>query len=235
MYQNNEWKERSVAGTDLGKMNLEELIDFALAKKKIVDFAKAELEVITAQIQERAIAFQEDRHIKFTEWHGSTSGIASVTVSGSLDILNVSKLKEVLGEELVQEKLKVKQAEVKYDLEDTFKKAVTALLLDDYESSMSVEEVIDHAGWCEDCPDKKKLLLKKLKGDYKKDKKTVLDVLHRSDADIDIDTELFVIYQIKNYEKILAYFDEDTLGETKEKLKRYVAVDETAKIMLKVV
>ena len=62
-----------------------------------------------------------------------------------------------------------------------------------------------------------------------------MDALNLSDEQIDIDTELFIIYQIKNFELIKAYFDIDSLDEVKELVKRYVTVDETAKIGLKAI
>ena len=77
-------------------------------------------------------------------------------------------------------------------------------------------------------------LLKKLKGDYKKDKKTVLDVLNLQDGELDLDTELYLIYQIKNWQLIRAYFDENRLDEIVDAVKRCIIVDETAKIGLRV-
>lgn len=228
------YNDLAVATANLRGMDIAELIDFAIAKKSKADFAKAELEVINAEIQDRAINFQEDRHIKFTEWHGSEKALATVTVASTMDILNIVKLKDVLGKELVDEKIRVKQ-DIKYDIDASFKRALIALILDDYDDKMSIDEVIDATEWCVGNPEKKTTIKKKLKGDYKKDKKVILDALNLSDEQIDIDTELFIIYQIKNFELIKAYFDIDSLDEVKELVKRYVAVDETAKIGLKAI
>jgi hypothetical protein len=228
------YNDLAVATANLRGMDIAELIDFAIAKKSKADFAKAELEVINAEIQDRAINFQEDRHIKFTEWHGSEKALATVTVASTMDILNIVKLKDVLGKELVDEKIRVKQ-DIKYDIDASFKRALIALILDDYDDKMSIDEVIDATEWCVGNPEKKATIKKKLKGDYKKDKKVILDALNLSDEQIDIDTELFIIYQIKNFELIKAYFDIDSLDEVKELVKRYVTVDETAKIGLKAI
>ena len=232
-------KTRQLQDLPVSGMNMQEkdtalLIELAAAKKKKMDFAKAELDVINAEIQNRAIAYQEDRHIKFTEWRGTERAIASVTVSQTFDILNYFKLKEILGKELVEEKIRLKPAEIKYDVEASFKRALTAVILDDYERNLTVEEVIDHAGWCQEDPKKKASLLKKLKGDYKKDKRAVLSALNMQDEEIDIDAELYLIYQIKNWELIQAYFSEDGFEETATAIKRCITVDETAKIGLKV-
>lgn len=227
-------KDMAVANLNLQGMETERLIDLAAAKKQKSDFAKAELEVINAEIQNRAIAYQENRHIKFTEWYGSHRAVASVAVAQTFDILNYFKLKELLGAGLVEEKVKIKPAPVKYDVDDAFKRALTAVILDDYERNMTVSEVIDKAGWCADDPKRKAALLKKLKGEYKKDKKAVLTALNLQENEIDIDTELYLIYQIVNWKLITAFFDEEDFEQTAEAIKKCVTVDETAKIGLRV-
>ena len=230
----NNYSDRAVANVNLRSLDIEELIDFAIAKKKIADLAGAELDVIKKEMQERAVSFQDDRHIKFTEWHGSDKSIASITTANSMEIKNFTKLKSLLGKEFVGEKIKEKRP-VKYVVEDNFKRALIALKTGDYESKTSIDDVIDSAGWCEGNPDKKALLKKSLKGDYKKDKKAVLTSLNLSDKECDIDTELFLIYQIKNFELIKAFFDVSKLEEIRERLEGVVEVSESIRIGLKAV
>lgn len=228
------YSDRAVANVNLRSLDIEELIDFAIAKKKIADLAGAELDVIKKEMQERAISFQDDRHIKFTEWHGSDKSLASITTANTMEIKNFTKLKSLLGKEFVGEKIKEKRP-VKYVVEDNFKKALIALKMGDYESKTSIDEVIDAAGWCEGNADKRALLKKSLKGDYKKDKKVVLTSLNLSDEECDIDTELFLIYQIKNFELIKAFFDVTQLEEIRERLEGVVEVSESIRIGLKAV
>lgn len=230
----NNYSDKAVANVNLRSLDIEELIDFAIAKKKIADLAGAELDVIKKEMQERAISFQDDRHIKFTEWHGSDKSLASITTANTMEIKNFTKLKSLLGKEFVGEKIKEKRP-VKYVVEDNFKKALIALKMGDYESKTSIDEVIDSAGWCENNADKRALLKKSLKGDYKKDKKAVLTSLNLSDEECDIDTELFLIYQIKNFELIKAFFDVTKLEEIRESLEGVVDVSESVRIGLKAV
>lgn len=230
----NNYNEMAVANINLRTLDIDELIDFAIAKKKIADLAEAELVVIKKEMQERAISFQTDRHIKFTEWHGSDKSIASITTASTMEIKNFTKLKGLLGKEFVGEKVKEKRP-VKYVVEDNFKRALIALKTGDYESKTSIDDVIDSAGWCEGNPDKKALLKKSLKGEYKKDKKSVLASLNLSDKECDIDTELFLIYQIKNFELIKAFFDVSKLEEIRERLEGVVEVSESIRIGLKAV
>ena len=228
------YSDRAVANVNLRSLDIEELIDFAIAKKKIADLAGAELDVIKKEMQERAVSFQDDRHIKFTEWHGSDKSLASITTANTMEIKNFTKLKSLLGKEFVGEKIKEKRP-VKYVVEDNFKKALIALKMGDYESNTSIDDVIDSAGWCEGNADKRALLKKSLKGDYKKDKKAVLTSLNLSDEECDIDTELFLIYQIKNFELIKAFFDVTKLEEIRERLEGVVDVSESIRIGLKAV
>ena len=230
----NNYSDRAVANVNLRSLDIEELIDFAIAKKKIADLAGAELDVIKKEMQERAVSFQDNRHIKFTEWHGSDKSIASITTASTMEINNFTKLKNLLGKEFVGEKVKEKRP-VKYVVEDNFKRALIALKTGDYESKTSIDDVIDTAGWCEGNPDKKALLKKSLKGEYKKDKKSVLTSLNLSDKECDIDTELFLIYQIKNFELIKAFFDVSKLEEIRERLEGVVEVSESIRIGLKAV
>lgn len=224
----------AVATMNLKEMDTSDLIDLAAAKKAKADFAAAECNVVTAEIQDRVLHYLDDRHIKFTERAGTGRTVVSVTVAQNVDILNYPQLRSLLGTELADEKVSIKKPEVKYDIDKLFKQALTAIILDDYERNMTIEDVLDKAGWCADDPKKKASLLKKLKGEYKADKKTVLAALNMTEDDIDIDTELYLIYQIHNWQLIAAFFDEETFEETAEQIKRYVTVNETVKVGIKI-
>ncbi len=224
----------AVATMNLKEMDTSDLIDLAAAKKAKADFAAVECNIVTAEIQDRVLHYLDDRHIKFTERAGTGRNVVSVTVAQNVDILNYPKIRNLLGAELADEKVSIKKPEVKYDIDKLFKQALTAIILDDYERNMTIEDVLDKAGWCADDPKKKASLLKKLKGEYKADKKTVLAALNMTEDDIDIDTELYLIYQINNWRLIRAFFDEDTFEQTAAEIKRYVTVNETVKVGIKI-
>lgn len=216
---------------DLSKFDTKELIDIAATKKAMADRISKEFDTVSAELQARAVAFQEDRHLKFSEWFGNKAS-AGITVSQKLDIINLQALKQVLGSELVEDKIKIK-LETKLELDKSFKQAIIALITKDYISNLSIEDVIKKAGWGASDINKQVLLSKKLKGDYKADKKSISQVLNVEPEKLDIDEELYFIYQIKNYKLIRAFFDTDRLSEVTETLKRYIAVDETPKIAIK--
>lgn len=225
-----EWEDASVSKMDLQALETSQLVELALAKKRKRDFADAELDAVNAQLQIRAALYQEEKHIKFTEFQGQGSGFASVTMAASLEVVNFPKLLEFFGS-WWEEAVKIKPQETKYVFDNNFKKAVLALILGDYEPDMSLDTLLENTGWCNESH-QKTALIKKLKGDYKKDKKTICDMLSLSSEE-DMDVELYMIYQIKNWELIKSYFDTSKLEEAKEVLSRYMTASEIVKIGLK--
>jgi hypothetical protein len=216
---------------DLSKFDTKELIDMAATKKAMADRISKEFDILSTELQARAVAFQEDRHLKFSEWFGNKAS-AGIAVTQKLDILNLEALKFALGSEIVEDKIK-RKVEIKFDVDKKFKQAIIALITKDYISNMSIEDVIKKAGWGASDINKQVLLSKKLKGDYKADKKSVSQVLNIEPEKLDIDEELYFIYQIKNYHLIRAFFDKDKLFEVTEMLRNYTAVNETPKIAIK--
>ena len=86
----------------------------------------------------------------------------------------------------------------------------------------------------------KELLLKKLKGDYKSDKKVLQSVLGYTKQGlqegqppvIDMDVELYYISKIKNAELILAFLPEEGIDATMKAIRGCVIVDSKLKIEL---
>jgi hypothetical protein len=72
-----------------------------------------------------------------------------------------------------------------------------------------------------------KLLLKKLKGDYAKDREILENVLGNVDgkAVLDLDVELWHIYRIRNGELIRAVLPEEFLDDTIEEIRKCLIVD----------
>ena len=150
---------------DLSKFDTKELIDMAATKKAMADRISKEFDILSTELQARAVAFQEDRHLKFSEWFGNKAS-AGIAVTQKLDILNLEALKFALGSEIVEDKIK-RKVEIKFDVDKKFKQAIIALITKDYISNMSIEDVIKKAGWGASDINKQVLLSKKLKGDYK--------------------------------------------------------------------
>ena len=82
-----------------------------------------------------------------------------------MDIENIDVLKEIFGN-VVDNKIKIVQ-EIKYDIESKFKKALISLYVGDYKEH-DLDTLLTSLGLDDD---KKKVALKKLKGEYAADKK----------------------------------------------------------------
>lgn len=225
-------RERQIKPESLHTIDIEELIDLAAAKDKKLAECKCEVDMVKAEIQNRAENTLEERNIKFTEFFGDKNSFVTVTVAQAFEILNMTKIKEIIGKELVEEKVKVKQQDIKYDIDKKFQRALIAIATDDYSNEYSVEEIIDNADF-EMNSSQRSLILKKLKGEYNSDKANICKILGKTDDELSIDEELYYIYKIKNWELIRAFFDTSNFEQLAKELKKYIAVDETPKIGLK--
>lgn len=213
-------------------LSTEQLTDTALNMTKNMEEMKAGLDVVKAELQKRAEQFTADRNIKFTEFSGK-NGFCSVTTAQKLEILNLPKLKELLGETLVSSKVKIEMEE-KQKLDARFKDALIAIFLNEYNTEFTVEQIVRQIAVIYNLPDaSSRLLQKKLKGDYRKDKQTLMNVIGLTEADFNLDEELYYIYQIKKFELIKAFISEEDLQALKEQIKKCMIVEEAVKVEVK--
>lgn len=218
---------------DIAEKASSELIDILVVKEKEAAELKAEIDTLKSEIQTRGIKVLEERNTKYVEFFGDENGIASVSTAQKMEILNYFKLEEVLGKEFVEEKIIRVPADVKYNVEKKFQQAIVALVTGDYAQGYTLEEVVNNISSEEK---QRKLLLKKLKGDYKKDKDTICNILGVDKSTLDMDTELFLIGKIMNWQLIEAFFnteDESKFNKLKTDIKKCILVDESVKIAVK--
>lgn len=214
----------------LPRMQTNVIIEYAAAKDRKIKDTTAELDLLKAELQRRAEKNLEERNIKFTEFFGSVNSYVNVGYAQKMDILNMVRVKELLGRELVEDKISLKPAEPKYEYDKKFRQALIAVVTGDYDNEFTVEDIVDGAGWPMDAQ-QRSLILKKLKGEYAKDREMIKNTLGLED--LDADEELYYIYKIKNWELVKAFFPLKNFEAVKAELKRYVIVDETPKIELK--
>lgn len=218
---------------DIEERASSELIDILLAKEKEAAVLKVEIDTLKSEIQTRGVKVLEERNTKYIEFFGAENGIASVSMAQKMEILNYFKLEEMLGKEFLSEKITRVPTDVKYNVDKKFQQAVMALVTGDFAKGYTLEEVVN--GITEDTK-QRTLLLKKLKGDYKKDKDTLCSVLKVDKAALEMDTELFLIGKIMNWQLIEAFFDtedEAKFNKLKSVVKKCIIVDETVKIATK--
>lgn len=183
-----------------------------------------------AELQARGLALMEDHNVKYVKFYGS-EGSAAITDSMSLDILNPDKLRELVGEGVYSMKVKT-DVKTTYKFDARFEKALKAVFTGDYTFETTLEEFLDEMSIRPDA-NQKKLLLKKLKGEFEKDKETLMSVLvPEGEAALDFDVELWYIYRIKNAELIRAFLPEEMLDCTIEGIKKSIFVESKTSIML---
>ena len=207
-------------------MNIKATIDELAELKQQGKLIKDKIDIKTKELQEQCIAVFEDKNIKTTEVYGTNNNSAIATYSQKVEILNYQALENIIDKNLLSEKIERRQ-EIKYDIDEKFKEAIIIFYTNDYMKDLTIEELVK-VEFSELDNKVQNLLIKKLKGNYKADKK----LLRKYIPDKDLDVELFTINKIKNYDKVKAFFNVDD-KELKENLKKYIRLDETVKITIK--
>lgn len=192
---------------------------------------KARLDTVKAELQSRGLRLIEDRNVKLVKFY-STEGNAAVMDSQQMDVLNPDRLKELLSEGVWKSKVK-QSTETKYKYDTKLEQMLKAVFTGDYTFEYTLADFLDEMSVKPD-EKQKKLLMKKLKGDYAKDQATLLSVLGFQDEDSapDFDVELYYIYRIKNGELIKSFLPEEGLMETLEKIKKCLIVDTKTSITI---
>lgn len=214
-------------------MKTEELIGALVKLDKQGKENRALTNAYKAELQARGISIMDDHNVKFVKFYGE-EGSAAVTDSMSLDILNPDKLKKLIGEGVWDAKVK-ESTETKYKYDSKFEKMLKAIFTGDYTFEVTLEEFLDQMPLKPD-DKQKKLLLKKLKGDFEKDKETLTSVLLGGVKDgepaPDFDVELWYIYRIKNAELIRAFLPEELIDSTINEIRKCILVETKTSITL---
>ena len=218
---------------DAKNMKTEELIGALVELDKQGKENRALTNAYKAELQARGISIMDDHNVKFVKFYGE-EGSAAVTDSMSLDILNPDKLKELVGEGVWKTKVK-ENTETKYKCDGKFEKMLKAIFTGDYTFEVTLEEFLDQMPLKPD-DKQKKLLFKKLKGDFEKDKDTLTSVLlgevKDGESAPDFDVELWYIYRIKNAELIRAFLPEELIDNTINEIRKCILVETKTSITL---
>ena len=211
-------------------MTNEELIGACVTLDREQKKSRAMLNGYKAELQARGLALMEDHNVKYVKFYGG-EGSAAITDSMSLDILNPDKLKELVGEGVYNMKVK-EETKTTYKYDSKFEKALKAIFTGDYTFETTLEEFLEEMSIKPDAK-QKKLLMKKLKGEFEKDKETLISVLVPEGQEApDFDVELWYIYRIKNGELIKAFLPEEMLDSTIEGIRKSILVETKTSITL---
>lgn len=201
---------------------LKELVDKAIRLDKAIKANRKKLEGIKATLQVEALAEIDNKNVKYIELFGNC-GSSQIGYKEKLEITNFSKLCGLMGE--AAEDNVVREQSVKIMPNNDFKGALIALYKGELEQC-DVLQLLANMG----LDDKQaKAALKKLKGDYWKDRAT----LESFGCTGNMEEELDAIRRHKNYELVEKYMDVNDMTEEQwQEFRRTLSLEETLSIGL---
>lgn len=169
------------------------MVDEIAKWSKLAAECKKELDKLKADFQKLGADALSDKKIKQTEFWGTGNAKVIVTHSESVKVVSHTYLTQILNS-ILNDFAKEK---ITYEYTDPFKEILAAICQGDY-MEQSFEDVIAQISNDEKV---KKALRKKLKGNWKKDIQTLVNLagLKHEDAE----HYAYFIQEIKNYEKIV--------------------------------
>lgn len=205
------------------EMTIKELVSEAVRLDRELKENKRGLDDVKAELQARGLKDIEDRNIKFVRYYAE-DGSVSVLDAQSMDVINVDRLKEVLSEGVWKSKV-TEETKTTYKYDKNLEKMLKAAFTGDYSFETSLEDFLDTM---QDKPDgkQKKLLLKKLKGEYTADRKTLISVFGHGEEETGyFDVELWHIYKIKNGELIKSFLGSEQIEKAIAGIRNCLIVD----------
>lgn len=216
---------------DVKKMGAQELVSEAVRLDQLLKEERRELDAVKAELQARGLVLVEDRNIRYVKFY-SPEGSVAVTDAQSLEVLNVDRLRELLSDGVWKQNV-TETTKTEYKYKPMLERVLKAVFTGDYTFEYTMEEFLtEHLPVSVDSK-QLKLLLKKLKGDYAKDKEVLVSVLGYEPKNApDFDVELWYIYRIKNGELIRAMLPEEFLEQTIEDIRKCLIVDSKTAITI---
>lgn len=205
----------------LMEMDTNDLIALGVRLDRNQKKLRSDMTMLKGELERRGQKIMDDLNTHYVKFFGE-EGKASVTDSSKLDILNPDKLKLLIGEGVHKTKIK-ENVKKEYKADTKFERALKAIFQYDYTFEQSLDEFLQTLDPKPDTA-QQKLLLKKLKGDYDKDREVLLSVLQLP-KDTDLDVELYYIYKIKNAELIKAFLPEEGIDVTMEEIRKCILLD----------
>lgn len=198
-------------------INIVEKVTKAIEIDRRMKKDKKELDAIKADLQAEALQEMDNKNLKYVEYFGA-DGSCAIAYKEKFEVDNLPSLIAGVGE-VIEGKYK-KEESIKITVDNKFKEALIALYKGEYKQHDVVQILKDLY-----LDDKQvKVVLKKLKGDYVKDKA----LLESMGVKSDLEEELDAIKEQKNYELIEKFFKLDELDI--DKIKKSISVEESLSI-----
>ena len=213
---------------DLKKIGTGELIAAAIQLDREQKKGRIALSRYKGELERRGQRLMDDMNTHYVKFF-STAGKAGITDSSRMDILNPDKLKELIGEGVYKTKIR-ENVKTEYKVDQKLERALKAIFKKDYTFEQGLEEFLQSLNPVPDAS-QLQLLMKKLKGDYDKDREAMIEILQLP-ADTDLDVELWYIYKIKNAELIKAFLPEEGIDWTMEAVRKCILLDSKTSVTL---
>ena len=198
------------------------LIGRAITLDNEIKHKKKELEAVKAKLQALALAEMENKNLRYVRY-SSILGNCEASYKTKFELDNYSKLAYALGDNLLLEDKVKRIQEVKYDVDSRFKKALIALARNDYAAN-DLDAVVQGLGITD--LQTQKLVLKKLKGDYAKDRA----LLESVGCHGEMEEELDAIREELNRRMIDRYFASDLVD--RDEIRKSVYIEDSLSITL---
>ena len=213
---------------DLKKMGTGDLIAAAIQLDREQKKGRTALSRYKGELERRGQRLMDDMNTHYVKFF-STAGKAGITDSSRMDILNPDKLKELIGEGVYKTKIK-ENVKTDYKIDVKLERALKAIFQQDYTFEQGLEEFLQSMHPKPD-DSQLRLLMKKLKGDYEKDRAAMIEIMQLPE-NTDLDVELWYIYKIKNAELIKAFLPEEGIDWTMEAVRKCILLDSKTSVTL---
>lgn len=215
----------------LQQKTVPELVGAAVRLDRQAKSCRKELDAVKAELQARGLVLIEDRNVRYVKFYAQ-EGSAAVTDAQSLEVLNVDRLRELLSDGVWKQNV-TETTKTEYKYKPILERVLKAVFTGDYTFEYTLEEFLTEHLPVKPDAKQLKLLLRKLKGDYVKDKDVLAGVFGFNPQNMpDFDVELWYIYRIKNGELIRAVLPEEFFDQTMEEIKKCLIVDSKTAITI---
>ncbi len=192
------------------------LVDEAVKLDRRMKEDKKNLDRLKARLTAAAYEEIDNKHLRYKQIHGA-DGVFTAAYKESFRLDDYERLIAIVGEIAKAQITRTAKEEVKYDVEARFKRALTALYLDDFSDEISVEQVLQELGLAASAV---KMAAKKLQGEYMRDKK----VLESVGVTGEREEELDAIRRYRNWELVEHFFG-DLSTSARAQLKRTIWIE----------
>lgn len=198
------------------------LISRAVTLDNEIRQRKTALEEIKAKIQTAALTEMENKNLRYVRYD-SLYGSVEMTYKTKLEVDNYARLAAALDAGVLVEDKIARKHSVKYEIDARFKEALIALVRGDY-AVHDIDGILLGMG-IEDAQ-MRKVVRKKLKGDYAKDKEVLASVGVGGDREEELDA----IREELNRQLVERFFEPDLVD--RDEVRNSVNLDESLSLTL---